>query len=133
MKKFAAFLFASILMLSCCIVTNAALPETIMPLWDNISSMETDIYFSGTDGTAAADLSGKSGVTEISGTLTVYRKTLLGWRTVGSDSATVEEWIIALSVDFTGEIGVEYKAVFDVSVTRNGIIETETKTVYRTC
>lgn len=126
MKRIMFFLVTCALILSCSIGINAALPETVVPLWDNIGVMDIDIYFSGTDGTAEAMLEGKSGVTEISGTLTVYRKTLLGWRSVGSDSTTVSGKIIELSVDFLGEPGVEYKAVFDVSVTRYGVDETET-------
>lgn len=133
MKRIMLFGVTCALILSCSIGINAALPETVVPLWDNISVMDIDIYFTGTDGTAEAMLEGKSGVTEISGTLTVYRKTLLGWRSVGSDSTTVSGKIIKLSVDFSGEPGVEYKAVFDVSVTRYGVDETETQTEYAMC
>lgn len=133
MKKICALILASILLLSCCVSVGAALPETNMPLWDNIISMPMTLAFNGTNSTASATITGKSGVTCITGTLTVYEKTSTGWVSVGSDSDTVETRSMSLSVTFAAKSNVEYKAVFNVSVTRNGLIETETRTVNKTC
>ncbi|MBR4962100.1 MAG: hypothetical protein IKY52_14480 [Clostridia bacterium] len=133
MKKVLTFVMVGVLMLTCSMGIYAAAPETIIPLWDNIYSMPMSFSFDGTNGTVSASVTGKSGVTTISGTLTIYEKTSTGWRYVSSDSDTVEARSMTLSVSFTGVANVEYKAVFDVSVTRNGVVEPETKTVYKTC
>jgi len=52
---------------------------------------------------------------------------------VASDSDSVTGDSMTLSVEFTGVSGGYYKSVFSVTVTRNGIEETETKTTYATC
>ena len=111
----------------------AVMPDTIIPLWDNINRMENIITFDGTDALAKGTLYGKSGTTCMSGILTVYKQTDNGWEYVGSDTDTVESVLMTLKVDFTAEPGGYYKSVFKVSITRNGIIEPETKTTSTTC
>ena len=133
MKKIFSLFIAGILLLSCCIGIQAALPEMIEPLWDNIRNMENTITFDGTEGTARAELDGKSGTTGISGSLKVYKETDRGWVFVASDSDSVTGTSMTLSVDFTGVSGGYYKSVFSVTVTRNGVEETETKTTYAWC
>lgn len=133
MKKVLSFFIAGILFLSCCIGIQAALPESLEPLWDNIRDMRNTITFDGTEGTANAELDGKSGTTEISGSLKVYKETDRGWVFVASDSDSNDGTYLSLSVDFTGVSGGYYKSVFSVTVTRNGVEETETKTAYAWC
>jgi len=133
MKKIFSLFIAGIFLLSCCIVIQAALPETIEPLWDNIRNMDNPITFDGTEGTARATLNGKSGTTEITGILKVYKETDRGWVFVASDSDSVTGDSMTLSVEFTGVSGGYYKSVFSVTVTRNGVEETETKTTYAYC
>ncbi len=134
MKKTFTALMVAIMFVTLCLSVCAALPETAVPLWDNIAEMKTSITFDGTDGFAKGSLAAKSGTTSISGTLTVYKQTADGdWEYVGSDSDTASGRYFSLYVEFTGEPGEYYKAVFNVSVTRNGTVEPETKTSYRTC
>lgn len=95
--------------------------------------MENRITFDGTEGTAWATLEGKNGTTEITGSLNVYKETDRGWVFVASDSDSTAGNYLSLSVDFTGVSGGYYKSVFSVTVTRNGVDETETKTTYATC
>lgn len=133
MKKILSFVIAGILILSCCIGIQAALPETVEPLWDNISSMKNTITFEGTEGTARGTLRGEAGTTEMTGSLKVYKETDRGWVFVASDSDSVTGDVMTLSVDFTGVSGGYYKSVFSVTVTRNGVEETETKTEYAYC
>lgn len=133
MKKMLSLVIAGILLLSCCIGVGAAVPEIVTPMWDNINTMNNSINFSGTDGVAQASVFGKSGTTAVSGTLEVYKQTTNGWEFVGSDSDSVSGIYMSLQVAFDGEEGEYYKAVFKVSVTRNGVVEPETKTVYKTC
>jgi len=133
MKKVLSFFIAGMLLLSCCIGVQAALPEIAEPLWDNIFEMENIISFNGTEGTASAELDGKSGTTEVSGSLKVYKETDRGWVFVDSVSDSTDGTYLSLSVDFTGVSGGYYKSVFSVTVTCNGVEETETKTAYAWC
>ncbi len=134
MKKTFTLFMAVILLMTLSLSVCAALPEASVPLWDNINKMETLITFDGTDGFAKGTLTAKSGTTSITGTLTVYKQISSDeWEYVGSDNDTVSGKYLSLYVEFTGEPGEYYKAVFEVSVTGNGIIEPETKTSYRTC
>lgn len=134
MKKLLSIFIAGIMLISCCIGVGAALPDKADPLWDNIGSMTNNIYFISTSGSAEASITGKSGTTSITATLTVYKQTSSGgWSYVDSDADHVSGGYLGLKVDFEGEVGAYYKAEFRVSITRNGIIESETKTAYRTC
>lgn len=134
MKKVITVLMATILFVTLSMSAYAAFPETAIPFWSNISTLETLITFIDTDGTAKGTLTAKSGTTSITGTLTVYKQTTGGeWEYIGSDNDTVSGRYLSLLVDFYGESGVYYKAVFTVSVTRNGTVESETKTSFRTC
>lgn len=133
MEKIFSLFIVGILLLSCCIGIQAALPESIEPLWDNIRNMENTITFDGTEGTANAELDGKSGTTVISGSLKVYKQTDRGWVFVASDSDSNDGTYLSLSVDFSGVSGGYYKSVFSVTVTRNGMDETETMTTYAWC
>ncbi len=133
MKKVLSFFIAGILFLSCCIGIQAALPETIEPLWVNIRDMRNPITFVGTAGNASGILMGESGTTEMTGSLKVYKETDRGWVFVASDSDSVTGTSMTLSVDFTGVSGGYYKSVFSVTVTRNGVEEAETKTEYAYC
>lgn len=133
MKKLISLLVAGILLLSCCIGVGAAVPEIITPMWDNINNLSSNISFDGTDGYAQGTVFGKSGTSGISGTLEVYKQTSNGWEFVGSDSDSVSGNFMTLKVEFDGKEGEYFKSVFSVSVTRNGVVEPETKTVYKTC
>ena len=113
---------------------HAAHPINYSPQWSNISTMVSGLGFSGTNGTAFGSVDAKSGVTKIEGTLTVYRWSGNSWVYVDSDSdSTITDDYLVLYVEFTGVIGVEYKSVFHVAVTRNRIIETEDKYNYEVC
>ena len=133
MKKILSLIITGILLLSCCVEIQAALPDIIAPQWVNINKMTNTISFDGTDGSASATLTGESGTTSMSGTLKVYKETDRGWVFVASDSDSVTGKTMQLSVDFTGVSGGYYKSVFTVTVTRNGVDETETMTDYATC
>ncbi|MBQ8401707.1 MAG: hypothetical protein IJX14_07255 [Clostridia bacterium] len=133
MKKWIALSIAVCILIILSTGISAAIPETIIPLWDNISQIKNEISFDGTDALAKGTLYGKSGITSMSGVLTVYKQTDNGWEYVGSDTDTVESVLMTLKVDFTAESGGYYKSVFEVSVIRDGVSEPETKTIYRTC
>ena len=133
MKKIFTVFQATLVMYCLCLSVYAAVPETVTPLWDNINVITSDITFDGTEGNATAVITGKSGTTEIIGTLAVYEKVGTKWEYVDQCSDSNEDRYLVLSVDFTGEPEVEYKSVLNVLVTRDGMNEVETDTTYETC
>ncbi|MBE6617121.1 MAG: hypothetical protein E7627_04165 [Ruminococcaceae bacterium] len=118
-----------------CFATNtfAALPETIAPMWVNIRQMSNDLVFNGTSGIADTMVFGKSGTTRITGTLTVYVQTSNGWEEVDSTSGSSTSLYLSMTINFTGIPGEYYKSVLNVTVTINGVNESETKTAYEYC
>ena len=132
MKKTTSFLLITVIILSMTIGSYAALPDIgiVEPQWANILSLTNNFNFNGINGTTKATAIGKSGTTQISGTLTVYKQVGSSWVYVDSDSDSSTTNILTVSVDVTGEASGYYKSVFDVAVTRNGSVETESKTSY---
>ena len=132
MKKVMSLVLVTIILLSTTIGINAALPDTgaIEPQWVNILNMTNVFNFNGINGTSTATVVAKSGATQVSGTLTVYKQVGSSWVYVDSDSDTSTSNVLVISLDVTGEASGYYKSVFDVSVTRNGAVETESLTSY---
>ena len=134
MKKYLALIMSIVLLLGLCLVSYAALPDDNSPQWLNISTIVSTLGFSGTHGGATGSVDGKSGTSKVQATLTVYKQVGGIWEYVDSDSdSTTTDDYIALSVGFNGLSNTNYKSVFEVSVTRNGITESTTKTCYETC
>lgn len=113
--------------------TFAALPETVVPMWNNIRQMSNDLVFNGTSGIADTMVFGKSGTTRITGTLTVYVQTSNGWEIVDSTSGSSTSLYLSMTINFTGTPGKYYKSVLNITVTINGVNESETMTSYKTC
>lgn len=132
-NKIISCVLASVTLLSILVMPCfAAAPSTVTPLWDNISDMDLEISFSGTNGTAAGILTKQSGVTSVEGTVTVYRAFANGWIYVDSESKnTIGN--LGINVDFTGISGVEYKVVFEATAYRGDVGESHTVTKYATC
>ena len=136
MKKLLA-LFLIVTVLFCMgIPVMAFVPETepVIPMWDNILSAAPVLLFSGTNGYASAKITAQSGSTEINASLAVYKQVGNDWVYVDHDSGrTTSGLLYALSLDFQGEPGAYYKAVLNVTVTKNGISENAIKFAYATC
>lgn len=66
-------------------------------------------------------------------TLIVSKQTDDGWEFVDKTTGTSSSTALSLKVSFTAESGAYYKAECSVTVTRNGVAESETKTAYETC
>ena len=134
MKKRLTALMMMFLLLVC-LGTNAyaALPETVVPLWDNIQSTTHFISFNGDVGSSTAIVYGKSGTTNVTGTLNVYEQTTSGWKLVGRDYGSVTTRELGLYVEFEAKPGAYYQSVLNFSVTINGVVETETLYEFATC
>jgi len=134
MRKFLSTFLAVVILLSLCIPTNAALPENeIMPLWENIRSIENTLSFDGTKGYVECRIIADSGTTVVAN-VKIFKQTSSGaWSQVKIDSASSTTRTLTFGTDFTAVSGAYYKAVLTVHVTKNDNVETVTKTSYKTC
>lgn len=134
MKRILTVVCAIILVSLRCGSIYSALPVDYSPQWNIISLMTSSITFDEHAGNASAYINAKNGASKVEGTLTVYKQSGSSWVYIDSTSdSTTTRTYLTLSVDFTGISGVYYKSVFTVSVTRNGIVESETMYSYKTC
>ena len=134
MKRIISFILSSVMLLSLVIPAGAAMPENeIMPLWENISSIKNTISFDGTKGYVECQIVGDTGTTVV-GNLRIFKQTSSGtWSLVKTDSASSATRTLTFGTDFTAVSGAYYKAVLTVHVTKNDVVETVTKTTYKTC
>jgi len=136
MKKtisFALILLALSLLFA--VPSYAALPEdnAVMPLWDNISTVISDIGFTSEGiGSAEGAVVRKAGVELVEGTMSVYKNVDGEWEFVTSAYKSATRGTLAMGAQFNAEPGVEYKAVFYVTAYKNGVGESVEKIVYRT-
>lgn len=134
MKKRLVALFMSFLLLICFETSAyAALPEVVEPLWNNISTVSHTLNFNTSPANSYASIIGKSGTTNITGTLNVYKQTSSGWTLVGHDYDTTTTDVLAFYVEFDAEPGAYYQSVLNFSVTINGVVEPETLYEFATC
>ena len=133
-KKILAFLMASIAILTLAIGVSAKTPDNdITPYWVYMDSIDVDVNFSGTTGTATL-LVGRifQQTTKLEGTLTVYKQVGNSWVYVDSQDG---ESTRALSIEFTfnAESGVTYKAVADVTAYGASGDESDSASKIKTC
>lgn len=136
MKKIIAMLLTCVVMLSVMpLAIYGAVPEQIMPMWDNTNSFSVDLDFNGSDGVAYVMVMGQSGVTNISAEVKLYYKNTSGvWVEDSKDwDYNVNQMFLSISESFTGIAGREYKIEVEVNVKKNGITETLTETKTAVC
>ena len=110
------------------VATFAALPEdnTVEPQWVGIFSINLDVNFDETLGRATGAARKHSTASKIEAELYVYKQ--IGednWQFLGSNSGSKTVGTLAVSVDFTPEVGATYKAVFAVTAYTDNMPETE--------
>lgn len=134
MKRVLTCILSVILLLSCFPISAfAATPDIVEPLWDNTGTMVTVFSFDGESGSAEARIVGKTGVTQITGTIKIYRQSGSSWIYVTEGTKTVYSRSFLMAVPVTGIIGEYYRADFTFSVYKNGVEEIITETQYSTC
>ena len=133
MKRLMSVLLLVIFAMSLTVGTSAALPETMEPMWDNITQMRNTFAFNDSSGTSSCSLIAKSGTTLIEGTITIYQQIDGEWVFVDSTSDSSSSMVLTMSLTVDGEADGYYMSVFEVTVTRNGIEETASKTAYSYC
>lgn len=135
MKKILTVI-VTIVMLSSfvCVSAQAATVDPgITPLWDNTSMITVGIYFL-EDGDAFAEslTCGDFGTTKITSHVKVYEQYGVFWVQIAQAKQTTYGDTDVLTCHFDPVDGVNYKAVFTITVTKNNTDETITKTYYRT-
>ena len=135
MKTLLSFALALIMLGSMTMPAYAAQKEesVIEPRWTSIATMDLDIGYVGTAGCAAGTARKQSTASHIMGTLYVYKWTGSTWEVVGHTEGSKTIGTLGLVVDFTAEVGVQYKAVLTVFAFTNGISEVESIEVHETC
>ncbi len=139
MKKTILTLIAFITLLTSVslIPANAAIAdpgETVMPLWDNTSTLTIAMIFEDNGyGYAEGTVVGKIGVTKIVADVTVYKQVNSAWVQVTSNQTIINGKGGVFSCPFPAENGAYYKADYVITVTRNSVDEIITKTKYATC
>lgn len=134
-KKIIVLLLAVIMLFSCTVNIFAALAPNneIMPLWDNIASVSINLIINGNQGLAAISARKSPNADLIEGTLYVYAWEDNDWQYVDSVYGSKSVGTLGLAIEFIGETGVEYKAVFIVTAHDGEYAETDTFEDYETC
>lgn len=136
MKKIISILLTCVVILSVMpMAIYGAVPEQIVPMWDNAYSFTADLDFTGTNGDVYVTVLGQSGVTNISAEIKLYYKNTSGaWVEEPKDwDYSVNQMILNVNESFTGVAGREYKIEVEVNVKKNGITETLTETKTAVC
>ena len=93
----------------------AQIPEdTVSPRWTSIWTMDVDMSFVGTQGNASATARKQATADSITGTLYLYKWNGTRYEYIDEVSGFKTVGTLALSIDFVAEVGVQYKAVWDV-------------------
>jgi len=109
--------------------------SAVQPRWSYTNSVQFYLYFDDSEGIISGSIDAYDDVTKIEGTITVYKKNILGlW------SKTGDEWDISTSSNyllfeeyFNAESGKKYKAELDVDVYSGSNSENITDTATGTC
>ena len=117
-----------------CIAAQAATTDnSVNPRWDNTAMITVGIHFLDNGKSYAESLTcGHFGTTKIASEVIVYKQYGSFWIQVAKESQITYGDTDLLICHFTPVAGAYYKAVFTVTVTKNSIDETITKTYYRT-
>lgn len=119
MKKIIAVCVILSMLCCMCLPASAAVPDLITPYWENASTVRVSLDFDGSTGSVYCKVMGKSGTTNIEGTLTLYED---GVESESWDMTTASSYKI-VSDTVTGVKGSTYKLVLDIKVKTNGVWE----------
>ncbi|MBE6632776.1 MAG: hypothetical protein E7620_00370 [Ruminococcaceae bacterium] len=139
MKKTKRLCSLLLAVLSLCLLFSipsyAALPDddVVVPMWDNIFSISSNMGFGTNPASAYGQIVKKSASDLIEATITVYINVGGDWFVVSSAYNSTTEMTMIVYTEFAAVPGAEYKAVLNVTVYKNGIGESVEKTIYRTC
>lgn len=137
MKRIAILVLTVALLTSCFSVTAfAAIPSdtVVQPRWDNTMAIDYVFEFEDTKICyAEIAVTGHTGVNKIVGDVQIYRQDGSSWTWVAGDTKTVNGKSLLMSVQHTGISGKYYKAVFTMTVYKDGVGEEIVRTCYDQC
>ena len=137
MKRIAILMLSVILLISAVGIPTFAAEATnsiIQPRWDNTLTIDYIFEFEDTKiGYAEIAVTGQPGVNKIVGDVQIYRQDGSDWTWVAGDTQTDYDRSFGMSVQHTGISGKYYKAVFTMTVYKNGGGEEIVRTCYDTC
>lgn len=134
MRKIIIVLMAVVLMSSSIMIpVGAAMPEnTVQPLWDNTNIIDCTVLFIDGVGYAECVAHAKYGSTSIKTDIYVYSLGDEVWIYV-AELHNIKNAISSVSsCTFEAELNETYRVDYTFTVTRNGIDEVITRTVYDT-
>ena len=115
------------------IPASAAGDDGIMPLWDSIGDIVTEVSFDGSEGRFSVDVARLFGITtSLEATLTLYKYVDGDWVYMDSISGSSTR-SLSLYKTFEAESGVTYKAVAEVTAYSSAGAETATVDDIETC
>lgn len=117
------------------VVPVSAQSSEIMPLWDNVSTVDVDMTFSGNSGNVSGCVTRQSGVVRMEGTITLYEYVGNQWVYVNEWYKSTTRMALTISGDFIAVSCRQYQAVMTVTAYRNDgtLEETVTDEIIRTC
>ena len=135
MKKKLLKMLSIIIMAALLAIPTSVQAEELVPLLDNINTLDVDMGFDGTAGNVSGGVTRQAGVVRMEGTITLYEKVDNQWSFVDEWSGTTTRKSLGISGDFIAVSGREYKAVMTVTAYRNEgtLEETVTNEIIRTC
>ena len=120
MKKITKIL--AVIMLCCVMATTFGITAFaqddygVMPCYDNVSTADVDITYSGTTGTVSGSATKVTGVTRLEGTLVLYKKNSSGgWDYVDTWTGSTTRRTLSITGNFTAPAGATFKAEFTVT------------------
>ncbi len=116
-----------------CNVSAANIDNTVAPCWDNTGVVSCEIGFL-EDGYGYAEgvVFAHFDASKITGDVYVYRQVGSAWVYVAEKHVSVNGTSLGISCQFTPIAGAYYKAEYTFVVTKNGVDEIITDTVYKT-
>lgn len=133
-KFIAAFLAIIALLAVIPLTASGASNDAIAPCWQNTGVVSCKIGFSDDGyGYAEAHVMGHPTANKIKADVYVYRQVGSAWVYVGEEHKTVNSSSLTISCKFNSIEGAYYRADYTLVVTKNGVDETITNTVYKTC
>lgn len=134
MKKVVSIIILFILLISSLNLNSfAATSNSVTPLWENTAISSENMVFDGTAGTASMRVTGKVGVNRIEGYGVLYKRVGSDWVYMTQVNKNVNAMSCYVEIQFTGEIGCEYKTEFTFLVYKNGVSETVQSTLTKVC
>ena len=135
-KKTILSMLLALLMLTTCSVNAiaaAADPPTVSPQWDNISTINLGMAFDGNEAVASASVSKSSNATFVEATMYLYKWENNDWVYMDEAYRSKSIGTLVVSIDFTCEVGVEYRAVLEVTAYEGINLERETVEYREVC